>query len=374
MSERSARRGRATFAVAIAASIALHLALAGAIRLPGPSRAPSPDPASGPILARLLPPSPEAPAALTAGRPGTAVASAPKRPPAGSTTSLPTLSPLAGPEPRTQGEHATGAAAPLPEAVAAGPVTPEANRTAQTPDAPTPALGADPPPLATPAIPQAALATLPARGRLDYSISTGSPAMPVGRATYLWQAGEGRYRLELAARTSGLVGLFRPAEARQWSEGELDQQGLRPLRFHLDRGDGRAPETATFDWSRRRIAFGRTGEQKDAPLAAGTQDALSLMLHLAFAPPTEGRRELWLVTGRSLHLQAYAAAGAQALETPAGSFRVVHLRRETAGDDAEGYDLWLAEDRPWLPVRIRWTDRRGRITEAVLDTFDLPSR
>ena len=198
--------------------------------------------------------------------------------------------------------------------------------------------------------------------------------MPVGRAAYLWHAGAGRYRMELVARTAGLVGLLRPAKAHQWSEGELDERGLRPLHFSLDRGDGRAPETATFDWSRQRIAFGRAGEQKDAPLAAGTQDALSLMLHLAFTPPAEGRRELWLVTGRSLHLQAYAAVGAQAIETPAGGFRVVHLRRETTTADDEGYDLWLAEDRPWLPVRIRWTDRRGRIIEAVLDTLELPPR
>jgi len=237
------------------------------------------------------------------------------------------------------------------------------------PDGPTPASTAEP---AT-AIAPDALAVLPRSGRLGYAITTGSPPIPVGRAVYAWQAGEGRYRLELIARTTGLAGLLRPAEARQRSAGRLDEHGLRPERFTLDRGDGRPTETADFDWERMHIRYGRAGALQVSSLAPGTQDTLSLMLHLAFVPPGEDVRTLPLATGRTLRSQAYSAGATHPIETPAGSFRALHLRRVPLAGSEEGYDLWLAEDRPWLPVRIRWTERGGRVTDAVLDTIEDPA-
>jgi len=49
----------------------------------------------------------------------------------------------------------------------------------------------------------------------------------------------------------------------------------------------------------------------------------------------------------------------------------LHLRRVRTQADDDGYDMWLASDRPFLPIRIRWTDRDGRITDATVDTIRL---
>jgi hypothetical protein len=367
VSVRATGHRRGPLAAALAISLAVHLALAGVAPI-APPRLESIAPGEPvPVAVRLLPPVSADSVPARAARPGPSRTSAPVAAPAASAAAItglpvdtPSLPSLQAPPPA-----ATPAQVPTPPRPGADPM---AGPAAGDP----PAAGAAGP--GAPIVAPSPLAMLPARGRLEYAISTGSPAMPVGRATYAWTVVDGRYRLELEARTTGLVGWLRPAAARQWSEGELDERGLRPARFHLERGDGRPPEGAVFDWPRQRLAFGRAGETREAPLAEGTQDALSLMLHLAFAPPADARRALWLATGRSLHRQSYAASGALALETPAGSFRTVHLRRESATEDDDGYDLWLAEDRPWLPVRIRWTDRRGRITDAVLDTLELPPR
>jgi len=219
--------------------------------------------------------------------------------------------------------------------------------------------------------PPAGSIRFPRSGRIEYALSIGSPPAPVGRATYVWEASERAYRLSLTAQTTGLVGLLRRLRIEQVSQGRITPEGLRPDEFQLDRGPNARNEFARFDWNAGKLTFGYPDAHQTGELAPGAQDVLSLILQFAFVPIVEGQRDVLLTTGRRLYVQSYRLVAEDLIETPSGAFRAWHLQRVRSGDGADGYDMWLATDRPFLPIRIRWTDRNGRVTDATADTIRL---
>jgi hypothetical protein len=263
---------------------------------------------------------------------------------------------------------AEGPASGLATQVASGPVTPPAASGAAPSAVPSPPGAAT---TAAPAEPPPGTIRFPRSGRLEYAVTIGTPPTPVGRATYVWEASERMYRLSLTAQTTGLVGLLRRVRIEQVSRGRITPEGLRPDEFRFDRGPNARNEAARFDWSAGRITYGYPDAQQTGELKPGTQDVLSLILQFAFVPITQGSRDVLLTTGRKLYVQSYQLVAEDLIETPGGAFRAWHLRRVRTQADDDGYDMWLASDRPFLPIRIRWTDRDGRITDATVDTIRL---
>jgi hypothetical protein len=382
MAARWPRRG---LAWALAASVVLHLLTlaVGPVRLGAPALEPA-APLPPRMAVRLLPP----PRAEAGPRPllppaPAAVPSRPVRPPppmadtgtaaAGPTTAAPsTAVPAEAPDPA-----ATVAGAPAPTAGPAAADTARPGPADTSGNASTAAADAPPIDAAAPASATAQAGAAPGTvrfprsGRLEYAVTIGDPPAPVGRATYAWEASDESYRLSLSAETTGLVGLLRRVRVVQTSEGRITAEGLRPDAFAMDRGPKARNEFARFDWPAKQLTFGYPDAVQTAALGAGAQDTLSLILQFAFVPIEQGRRDVLLTTGRKVYVQAYERVAEELIETPAGGWRAWHLRRVRAQPGDEGYDMWLATDRPYLPVRIRWTDRNGRVTSANLDTVRL---
>ena len=382
MAARSPRRG---FVGALAASLVLHaLTLAlGPARLGGQGvqRA---DPLPQQLAMRLLPP------ATTAAGPRTLLPPAQAAQPAAAPTRrAPPPLPVTGPPPvAAEANPSASAASAAPAAPGEVPVAPPPlarSEPASAPSTPSTAASTDAGTPPTNAVVSGAPAAatgqnaspppgsirFPRSGRLEYAVTVGDPPAPVGRATYAWEASNEAYRLSLTAETTGLVGLLRRVRVVQTSEGRITADGVRPDAFAMDRGPKARNEFARFDWPAKQVSFGYPDAVQTAPLAAGAQDTLSLILQFAFVPIEQGRRDVLLTTGRKVYVQAYERVAEEIVETPSGGWRAWHLRRVRAQAGDEGYDMWLATDRPYLPVRIRWTDRNGRVTSATLDTVRL---
>jgi hypothetical protein len=368
----TARRG---FVWALAASLLVHVLTL----LLSPARfAAEPPPAAGdgpPIAARLQPPpapdSPPAPvlapvAAPRPARPAPPVADSPAPPAVPPATTA--AEPASARSPESAGDSEAAREAAAAAAAAAAQLAAEAARqaaqaaaaAADAAQAAAARAAADPPPGSV---------RFPRSGRLEYAVTVGASATPIGRATYTWEASDSSYRLSLVAQTTGLAGLLRRVRVEQISRGRITPDGVRPDAFQMDRGPAARNEFARFDWVAKQLTFGYPDATETGVLAAGAQDMLSLILQLAFVPIIEGKRELQLTTGRRLYQQSYERVGEDVIETAGGAWRAWHLRRVRLKAEEDGYDLWLAIDRPFLPVRIRWTERGGRTLDATLDTL-----
>jgi hypothetical protein len=325
---------------ALAGSLAIHAAALLGMDVELFGGGPEPDPV--PLRAEIRPP-PEPPAS-----PPPDAAPAPVKP---------------VPKPARAPKLAT--AAPTPQTV---PVAPEVEPAPEIdPEMSSTAAGAKYPrdkPM-TPA--QSAKPLLPATGTIRFAIYKESLGLQIGRAEHRWEFSEdGRYRLIGITETSGLVSLFKPIRIETESSGRLVAGGLQPETYRSLKNGRDANENADFDWSTAEVRLSRDGSVR--PIAPGTQDILSLNYQLAYLGDLAGGSVFGVVTGKKYERYQVDSLGEEEIETPAGRFRTLHLRAMT--DNVT--EVWIALDHDRLPVKIRFTDKKGDSFEQVATELGSP--
>lgn len=217
------------------------------------------------------------------------------------------------------------------------------------------------------AVPEPVKPLLPAKGTIRFMITMGAQGFQIGRAEHTWEFTEdGHYHLSGMTETSGLVALFKSVRFENESRGKLVAGGLQPEQY-LTRKNGKdANENAEFDWPNAAVRLSRDGNVR--PLAPGAQDILSLNYHLAYIKQPEAGATLGVVTGKKYDRYALDSLGEEEIDTPAGHFRTLHLRAMT--DTVT--EIWIALDRHRLPVKIRFTDKKGDIYEQVATEIGTP--
>lgn len=218
------------------------------------------------------------------------------------------------------------------------------------------------PPPAEPAKP-----LLPAKGTMRFAIFYGTQGFQVGIAEHAWEFTEdGRYRLRGMTRTSGLAALIKPLVFENESSGKLVAGGLQPETYRTRKNGKDANENADFDWSTGAVRLSRSGAVE--PVSPGAQDILSLNYQLAYLRRPEGGTTVGVVTGKKYDRFALDSLGEESLDIAAGHFRTLHLR--AMGDTVT--EIWIALDHHRLPVKIRYTDKKGDIFEQVATELGSP--
>ncbi|MFZ1900619.1 MAG: DUF3108 domain-containing protein [Azonexus sp.] len=269
------------------------------------------------------------------------------------------------PPPATSPAPAKQVAKPAPKLATAAP-TPQVVPVAPATE-PAPEIAPEMPSTAPKTPTQPARPLLPASGTIRFAIYKESLGLQIGRAEHRWDFSEdGRYRLIGITETSGLVSLFKPIRIETESSGRLVAGGLQPERYRSLKNGRDANENADFDWSTAEVRLSRDGSVR--PIAPGTQDILSLNYQLAYLGDLAGGSVFGVVTGKKYERYQVDSLGEEEIETPAGRFRTLHLRAMT--DNVT--EVWIALDHDRLPVKIRFTDKKGDSFEQVATELGSP--
>src|SRR5512143_900581 len=329
--------------LALALSLLLHLGLFGGLQWDLPRFTP---PAEPPVIEVQLVPAPK-PVVPPPARP------APPSP-------KPKLKPkpvaprsVARPAPPPPAPSAEPAAeAPAPAVPAAGSAATAAPASAE-PAAATPPAAAEPAP--------SPLNALPPRLDLRFELSYG-PAS--GEQTLVWVNEGEHYTLTSVAGATGLTGLFYRGRFVQTSRGRITPRGLQPQEFWDQRGNRQS--SARFDAAHGEITLTPAqGEPRHFTYQGDVQDALSLIFQLALtAPPPDGQLTSTVFNGKKLRDYTYEVRGEETLDTALGPLRTLHLVRVASGD--ERFEIWLAIDRHYLPVRVVRVEGGGMEGELTI--------
>lgn len=231
-------------------------------------------------------------------------------------------SPLAGPG---DGE-APSPAASADSAGATGVVAPVA-----PPDA-----GVPPPDL---------LAALPRQGEVDYRVTKGSGDWRSGRGTLRWRVDQDHYRLDLDAHAEGLPALVFWSGIHWSSEGRITAAGLQPDVFMKSAQDG-----VRFDWNAHTLTFLPSGTVR--PLPDGSLDLLSVFFQFALRPPADDSMDFPVTNGDKIDRYAFEMTERTPLKLEIGEVDTVHISRVHQLKE-NGFEIWLAQDRNFLPVQMR---------------------
>jgi hypothetical protein len=349
---------RTRLLVALLLSLLLHLFLAGG--LSGFDHARDPD-RLPPIHATLL-----APAAPPAAPPEPAPRPAPEPPPA----PVPAPVPPPRPEPAIAPPLLSGSGTPT------GPTVPATDDTAP-PSVPVaehadsdrtegPATdegdhGAEGPPPDDPPRQLTPQAVLPGEARLEFDVYRGEGLL-IGETRYHWSHDGVRYRMDMVTETTGLAALLRPIRIDQSSVGALTEKGVRPERYESDPNKGKGPdEEVVFDWGSNRVMLRADDKRAEHALTAGAQDMASLWLELIWRAQRNEPFDFTIATGKRYTPRWFVPDDSPGgIDTALGRFLTLHVQARAQPGDNQ-IEVWLAPDLRWLPVRIRFTDRKGDV-------------
>jgi hypothetical protein len=213
-------------------------------------------------------------------------------------------------------------------------------------------------------------------GVIRFAIYKESLGLQIGRAEHRWEFYEdGSYRLNGVTETSGIAAVFKPVRLEIESKGKMVAGGLQPDTFRSFKNGKDANENADFSWSTApgmkhpwgvAVTLSRDGSVR--PISPGTQDILSLNYQLAYLGKLAEGASIGVVTGKKYERYALDSLGEEEIEVPAGKFRTLHLRVMT--DNVT--EIWIALDDTRLPVKIRFTDKKGESFEQVATEIGMP--
>lgn len=214
-----------------------------------------------------------------------------------------------------------------------------------------------PAPMAAPdAGAQPAAFRIPGSVRLQYRVNLQIRGLAwQARSQLEWRHDGDSYdaRLEVSA----------PLLPTRWqrSTGRITAEGLAPLRF-ADKG--RSEEATHFERDKGKVTF--SSNRPDAPLLAGAQDRLSVLLQLGAMIAGEPAK---FPRGTTITFQTagthdsepwlFTVEGPETLHLPGGQVEGLKLIRNPRKEFDLKVELWLAPGMDYVPIRLRLTQPNG---------------
>lgn len=196
-------------------------------------------------------------------------------------------------------------------------------------------------------------------------MSASAQASPAGNAKMIFQLTNNntQYQIDSLTAPKGLAALF-IANLTQKSVGNFTTQGLQPTQYDYQFGD-KPDKTyrARFDWDKANLYLTTKKGEQVVKLDVGAQDLLSFMYQFMYVPPLNNL-QFSITNGKKLALYTYLFEGEELVDTKMGALKTVHIARENDDHD-EKTDLWLAVDYQYLPVKIRKTEKNGKVYELL---------
>ncbi len=187
--------------------------------------------------------------------------------------------------------------------------------------------------------------------------------LTMGRATLRFrQPVPGYYDYRLRTTAVGVARLMVSSEVIERSRGKIVDTGFQPTTYHYERrGDDKARRAELrFDWQALEVLNDVAAYPWRMDITPDTIDRvispLQLMHDLANRDPGQARLTYRIADGGRLKTYLLTIEGEQTIETPAGRFRALHIRRRDTDSDRETH-LWCAPELDYLAVQVeQWED------------------
>jgi len=207
---------------------------------------------------------------------------------------------------------------------------------------------------------------LPERIDLMYEVRFG-PA--TGEQTLRWAVTGDQYTLTSVVAATGVTRLLYSGILMQTSQGRITPYGLQPEAFWDQRGKKRS--SGRFDFDNRTLTISRGSRVETVTLPDDAQDSQSLLFHFALHAPHVNADGYYVFDGRKLRPYFFVLRGEETLDTPLGALKTLHLERAHAPEDKR-FEVWLAVDLHYLPVRVLRPEEGGMDGELVIRSIAYP--
>ena len=198
----------------------------------------------------------------------------------------------------------------------------------------------------------------------DFKVYTEINGSPQGKAKITYTLDNNKeYELKSKIEPTGLASLV-ISDLLQTSVGTVTQHGLQPINYLYQYGN-KIDKTyiANFDWLAKKVVLTTAKGNKTENIVDGTQDLLSFMYQFMHVAPLQNM-QITIATGKKLSVYDYSFVGEETLTTTIGELKTMHIVHAGLNSD-EKTELWLALDHQYVPVKIRKTEKNGKLYELI---------
>ncbi len=214
----------------------------------------------------------------------------------------------------------------------------------------------------------AAQAAPPERVEITFEISFGQMKLGVGEDR-LKHDGK-QYEVYSDTVPKGIASLFIDTIRRE-SKGSVTEDGLRPASF-IERGRKKGIRAAEFDWTNNRLQLTHGESKQVVDLPQGSIDMVSLPYAFAFAGKIPDAFSIHVTDGRRIKEYEYRIIGRERIKSALGEIETIHVQRRFDPSSKRSFEFWVAVEQHYLPVRMRFTDKKGRLFESVVTSIRYP--
>ncbi len=193
---------------------------------------------------------------------------------------------------------------------------------------------------------------------------------PLAQVVHSIQIDGNFYEISSTGQALGLFANLYSGLLNQKSIGQIGSEGLQPQLYTEQRG--KKPETQVLiDRNSGQVLFG--ANQTGPEVIPNLQDRLSVIYRLgrdienftaiAGVINTGQQWQYPVVSSSAMETFVFEAIKPEILKlTDSSQVQTWHIRRvETSGNQKLSIDLWLDPTLAWLPVQIRFTDKKGLV-------------
>ena len=212
---------------------------------------------------------------------------------------------------------------------------------------------------------------VPSRIEMKYKVSAAS--VKIGEGLDVFEHDDKTYSVVSESRTTGLAAVIYGLIIRRESKGAVTAGGLRPESF-VETRNGHIKRSATFDWSAGQVELTDGDHKQTVPLPPNTWDATSFAWNFSFARPDGKDLKVNATDGRRITEYRYKVVGREKLVTAMGDLETVHVKKIQDEGDKRAFDVWLAVDQFYLPVRIRAIEKDGTAFDSLVEDIKLTEK
>jgi hypothetical protein len=203
----------------------------------------------------------------------------------------------------------------------------------------------------------------PPRVQMDFDVNSGS--MHLGEGRDVLEHDGKQYSVVSESKTVGVAAFLYKMNIRRESRGLVTKGGLRPLHFQEERT--RKPKRAAdFDWEAKQLKLTDGENVSTVALPDNSFDQTSFAYAFAFRSPDEELPPVHLTDGRKLSDYKYQMVGKEKIKTPIGELETLHFQKVREADDKRGFEVWLAVEHHYLPVKIRFIEKDGSVLDSTV--------
>jgi hypothetical protein len=217
----------------------------------------------------------------------------------------------------------------------------------------------------------AAVAKVPARVEIKYRVLFGS--LSIGEGYDVFEHDGSSYKLTSESRTSGVAAMLYRLNVTRVSTGTITARGLRPDSYDEIR-NGRSKRRVRFDWKQGKAELFDGANTETVDLPENTWDMASFGYSFAFYRPTSRSMDLFLTDGRRVSPYKFEVLEKERIDTELGPIETIHVKKVQRPDDPRAFDVWLAPERHYAPVRVRFTEKDGTAFDSVVTQINVSDR